>query len=89
MPILRHCQFLLILAAPVLQWVAGPAAVLCVHLTVLFSQSFLSHPFLFAYLQPLSSRMDMQHVQISGVVVVLDLAWVLEWKMGQVLQERV
>ena len=73
MPVSWHCQFLSIPAALVLQWVVGPVVVLCVHLAVFFSQSFLSHPFLFAYLQPLSSRTDMQHVQIGGVVVVLDL----------------
>ena len=64
----------------VLQWVAGPAAVFCMRLIVLYGLPFFSHPFLFVCLLLLSSRMDVRHAQIGGVVVVQDLACVQEWE---------
>ena len=71
----------------VLQQVAGPAAVFCMHLIVLYGLPFLSHPFLFVCLLLLSSRMDVRHTQIGGVVVVQDLARVQEWEHAVVVQK--
>ena len=70
---------------PVLQRVAGPVAMFCMHLIVLYGLPFLSHPFLFVSLLLLSSRMDMQHAQIGRVVVVQDLACVQEWEHAVVV----